>query len=266
VNEFRAQFDGNRSAGAGEVLGQDPAAHAIAGFDNSRAPSSGSERTAGGETRRARSHDQYVVLRSHSSISSSHMRIVRQASFKAVPWKNGGGVTHEAMRVPADGEPFRWRVSVARIDVSGPFSDFTGYERKMVLLKGGGVELRFADGTARALRAVGEMADFDGALAARCELIDGPCIDLNLIVAKPLQEVSARVALLQGTLTVPGRAGRATLAFPIDGAVEISCRSDRVGLEPWDLALMPAGEDFVVDSARCALARPAAIFLANLPE
>ena len=76
------------------------------------------------------------------------------------------------MRVPANGDPFRWRVSVARIDVSGPFSDFTGYERKMVLLKGGGVELRFANGTVRALRAVGEMAEFDGALAARSELIE----------------------------------------------------------------------------------------------
>ncbi len=72
-----------------------------------------------------------------------------------------------------------WRASMPQ-----GLSDFTGYERKMVLLKGGGVELRFANGTARTLRAVGEMAEFDGALSARCELIDGPCVDLNLIVAK----------------------------------------------------------------------------------
>jgi uncharacterized protein len=194
------------------------------------------------------------------------MQIVRQASLKAVPWKNGGGVTHEAMRAPANGDPFRWRVSVARIDVSGPFSDFTGYQRKMVLLKGGGVQLRFENGTLRALRAIGEMAEFDGALAAQCELIDGPCVDLNLIVAKSLPEVSARVAHLHEMLTVPGVAGRATLAFPIDAAVAISCASDRTVLEAWDLALMPAGEDVMLSLAQRAPERSAAIFLANLPE
>jgi environmental stress-induced protein Ves len=194
------------------------------------------------------------------------MQIFRQTSFKAVPWKNGGGVTHEAMRVPADGDPFRWRVSVARIEVSGAFSDFTGYERRMVLLKGGGVELRFANGTVSALRTVGEMAEFDGALAAQCELIDGPCVDLNLIVAKALPGTSARVARLQETLTVPGAAGQVTLAFPIDTAVALSCGSARVVLEAWDLALIPAGQDLMLRVAGREATRSAPIFLANLPE
>ncbi len=208
------------------------------------------------------------------------MHIVRQASFKAVPWKNGGGITHEAIRVPAHGDPFHWRVSVARIDASGPFSDFSGYDRKMVLLKGGGAELRFANGAVRALRTVGDMAEFDGALAAQCELIDGPCIDLNLIVAKPLPGVSARVARVRETLTVPAAAGRATLAFPIDAAVEISRGSERVVLEAWDLAVSPGGRDLMLRIVRradpqttAAVPQPygadfgtAAVFLANLPE
>ena len=74
------------------------------------------------------------------------MHIVRHSSFVAVPWKNGGGVTHEAIRVPPGGEPFHWRVSVAQIDVSGPFSDFAAYNRFMVLLKGAGVVLKFSGG------------------------------------------------------------------------------------------------------------------------
>jgi uncharacterized protein len=197
------------------------------------------------------------------------MQIVRQASFTASPWKNGGGVTHEAIRVPVNGDPFKWRVSVARIDTSGPFSDFAGYERKMVLLKGAGVQLRFANGTTRALRTVGEMVEFDGALAAQCELIDGPCVDLNLIVAKPLSKVNARVVRLHETLTVPAVAGQSTLAFPIDASVTITCGGDRVVLEPWDLALIPAGEDVVLSPARLSaaatVAASAAIFLANPP-
>jgi uncharacterized protein len=194
------------------------------------------------------------------------MQIVRQASFRAVPWKNGGGVTHEAMRAPANGDPFRWRVSVARVDVSGPFSDFSGYQRKMVLLKGGGVELRFANGAVRALRAVGDMAEFDGAIAAECELIEGACVDLNLITANSLPDVRARVARVHEMRSLPGIAGQVTLAFPIDAAVAVSCAGDRVVLEPWDLALISAGEDLLLGAAVGAVARSAAIFLATLPE
>ena len=88
------------------------------------------------------------------------LQVIRKASFKATPWKNGGGITHEALRQPASGDPFRWRVSVAHIDASGPFSEFAEYNRKMVLLQGAGVELRFADGVNKSLRNVGELVEF----------------------------------------------------------------------------------------------------------
>ena len=34
------------------------------------------------------------------------LQIVRKSSFAAAPWKNGGGITYEAIRVPAGGESF----------------------------------------------------------------------------------------------------------------------------------------------------------------
>jgi hypothetical protein len=102
------------------------------------------------------------------------VQIVRQSSFVATPWKNGGGITHEAIRVPASGEPFLWRVSVAHIAASGPFSDFAGYNRKMVLLRGAGVALNFANGEQRELRRIGDLVEFDGALATHCELLGVP--------------------------------------------------------------------------------------------
>lgn len=58
-------------------------------------------------------------------------------------------MTHEVIRVPLGTDAFRWRVSVAQIDVSGPFSDFADYNRKMVLLRGTGVRLTF-DGSEHA--------------------------------------------------------------------------------------------------------------------
>src|SRR5271156_4304363 len=98
------------------------------------------------------------------------MPIRRQSQFQASPWKNGGGITHEAIRVPEMGT-FRWRVSIAHIDAPGPFSDFAGYARTMMLLRGAGVGLKLADGSRRIMRAAGDPAQLDGALAVECELL-----------------------------------------------------------------------------------------------
>jgi len=92
------------------------------------------------------------------------------------------GITHEALRVPANGNAFRWRVSVAEIDAPGPFSEFAEYNRKMVLLQGSGVRLTFDGGQQTYLCNVGDLAEFDGAIATECALLSGPCVDLNLMV------------------------------------------------------------------------------------
>jgi uncharacterized protein len=101
-------------------------------------------------------------------------RSFRKSSFVATPWKNGGGITHEAIRVPASSDPFRWRVSVAHVDASGPFLELSEYNRKIVLLRGAGIELRFADRTRKTLRKSGDLAEFDGALATYWELLNAP--------------------------------------------------------------------------------------------
>src|SRR3984957_4076290 len=167
------------------------------------------------------------------------MRIVRQSQFKSSPWKNGGGITHEAMRCPSRGDAFRWRVSVAHIDNSGPFSDFAGYARTMILLRGGGIALKLSDGTRRDLRAVGELAQFDGALGVECELLSGPCVDLNLMTSNAMGPVRARVERLQGPLPYAARADESMVIFPIDAAVDLRAHDGAAAmLEPWDLAVL----------------------------
>ena len=166
------------------------------------------------------------------------LHIVRKSSYKAVPWKNGGGITHEAMRVPATGEAFRWRVSVAHIEASGPFSDFAQYSRTMVLLKGAGIELRFANGELRQLRRVGELVQFDGANPVHCELLDGPCVDFNLMVEK-LEPVDVRLSRLEAPLDVSASGDSSTLVFAIDRSIQvIDDTGEAATLEPWDLALL----------------------------
>jgi uncharacterized protein len=166
------------------------------------------------------------------------LQIIRKSSFTPTPWKNGGGITHEAIRVPAGGDAFQWRLSVAHIVASGPFSDFAAYNRKMVLLQGAGIELRFGDGVRKTLRQAGELVEFDGALSTYCELLEGPCVDLNLMVSK-LGRVTARVERFIESLAVNASLDETAVVFPIDRRITLKTTTkESATLEPWDLAIL----------------------------
>lgn len=155
-----------------------------------------------------------------------------------MPWKNGGGITHEAVRVPASGDPFRWRVSIAHIDASGPFSHFPEHNREMVLLKGAGVEMRFEGGGQKTLREAGDLVEFDGALAVQCNLVKGPCVDLNLMVLKS-DSVAARVERFIEPFSIAAAQDEKALVFPVDRGVRLAIDSgDTVTLGAWDLAVL----------------------------
>ena len=66
------------------------------------------------------------------------------AELHATPWKNGGGTTRQVACWPpgAGSDDFDWRVSIATIAASGPFSTFPGIDRTIMLLDGPGVHLR----------------------------------------------------------------------------------------------------------------------------
>ncbi len=180
------------------------------------------------------------------------MRVLRTVDYPVLPWKNGGGLTREILRVPPDGAAFDWRLSLASIDAPGPFSSFDGYDRTLVLVDGGGVRLDFGSRGQTILRTPGESVAFDGAWATDCTLLAGRSTDLNLIVAKARARAESRimsvttpttistagwtetfVCCLQGELRIDSQAGgHAVLAAldvarctPEDGALACYCGS-----------------------------------------
>ncbi len=176
----------------------------------------------------------------------TQLQVVRRAAFITMPWRNGGGITHEVLREPAAAAgmpplPFIWRVSIAEIGAAGPFSAFPDHTRIMVLLQGEGVALSFSDGRCRQLRRIGEWVEFDGALATDCRLLGGPCTDLNLMVAKA-HSVEARVCspLQLPVLSVaPGETALlASLTAPLTLVDAAGAATD---LEPWELAVLSQG-------------------------
>jgi len=116
------------------------------------------------------------------------------ADLPVSPWRNGGGETREIAAWPPFGEPdaFDWRVSVATIAASGPFSVFPGIDRTIMLIEGDGVQLR-ADDLAHRLDTPCEPFAFSGDLAMHCILLGGASIDFNVMCRRGRCQAAVRV-------------------------------------------------------------------------
>lgn len=107
------------------------------------------------------------------------LKLFKPNDMKQMPWKNGGGQTAEVAISPALSAVanlnFDWRVSIATISQSGPFSSFPNYDRSLVVWRGAGL---LVNGVERKLF---EPFHFKGEDAINAELLK--------IEGEPAQEV-----------------------------------------------------------------------------
>ena len=191
------------------------------------------------------------------------MIILRAASYRAVPWKNGGGVTREILRVPPEPTAFDWRLSLATIASPGPFSSFDGYQRTLVLVSGPGVELDFGQHGRTKLTTVGQMVSFDGTWETSCTLLDGPSTDLNLIVSKERTRSASRCVQLTRTEPVQTAEWPQTLVCCLSGAVRLTNTAGEVqDLSGVDVAQCSPSDGVVTCKPRDST--PAHVFVAGL--
>ena len=173
----------------------------------------------------------------HKARSRSLFKILCPDDLPAAPWKNGGGVTREIVKAE-DSVGLIWRISLANVDVDGPFSTFDGLTRILTVISGVGIDLISPRGVIAA--GWGDPVRFSGNLPIKGRLIQGPIRDLNLIF--DATRVSANAQVLTGPAVIiagPGQmcclvlAGRVQvdgLGLP-DGAIALG-RAGRVELNP----------------------------------
>ena len=111
--------------------------------------------------------------------------ILRARERAAVPWKNGGGVTRTVAVHPpgSDLETFDWRVSIAEVRSSSPFSIFSGVERHMAVLRGR-LSLSIDGGAALILTADSAPLSFAGDVPAHGVALAGAVTDLNVMTRR----------------------------------------------------------------------------------
>lgn len=141
------------------------------------------------------------------------MKIVRFDELKAVPWKNGLGITRELAVEPAGAsmETFDWRVSIADVDTASPFSMFPGIDRTIVLLEGAGFTMVLDGEREHALTTPCDPFAFPGEAKVDVRLAGGATRDFNLMVRRGAG--AARLDVLQG----PGTFEGVKLAYIVEG-------------------------------------------------
>ncbi len=114
-------------------------------------------------------------------------QLIRLDDKPASSWRNGGGTTRELLAWPP-GKPgvaadWDWRLSVAEVTASGPFSSFDGVQRWFAVLQGEGVRLNM-DGMGIQLTGHSPPFQFDGAVPVSCQLLGGATQDFNVMVRR----------------------------------------------------------------------------------
>lgn len=133
----------------------------------------------------------------------------KRATLPDSVWKNGGGSTCEIACWPqgAGLTDFGWRVSIARIAQSGPFSVFSGVDRHIMLLEGSGVQLHSQQGNFdHALDVPHVPFAFSGDVAVDCTLRGEASSDFNVMTRRGLWRAEVQV-LEQATPLAPSAHG-----------------------------------------------------------
>jgi len=176
------------------------------------------------------------------------------ADLSPTPWKNGGGSTREIVCRPqgAGMDAFDWRVSIATIAQSGPFSVFAGVDRLILLLDGDGVQLQSAGGMDHRLDNALQPFAFSGDESLDCTLLGGPSLDFNVMTRRNALRAEVRV-LRAPTPIAPTPSGlllavRGHWQLHADGAAQ-GCAAGQ-GLwwdgEPHGWLARPQGDDPVL--------------------
>lgn len=107
------------------------------------------------------------------------IELIRPDQYTKMLWKNGAGFTLEIARSQGDAD-FEWRISMADVTTSGPFSLFPNKQRIISVLDGQGIVLHVDNLPAKMLNQ-GDIFAFHGESQVQSELVDGAIRDLNLI-------------------------------------------------------------------------------------
>jgi uncharacterized protein len=180
------------------------------------------------------------------------LRVQRFATHQRMPWRNGGGITYELFRWPSQDE-FDWRISIAEVSASGPFSAFSGIDRIIMLVEGTDMVLT-VDGARHRLQPLEPFA-FDGGADTTGE-VSTPTRDLNVMTRGGHATAELEVLRLHDDTPVPVGPAEPLVLVGLTGTVVVSSAAqERVELAALDAVCWPGPALTVSGSGAVAVVR-----------
>ena len=176
------------------------------------------------------------------SLLHTPSQVISSLDYRRERWRNGLGWTREILRLPAQGDDWALRLSVAEIEQDAAFSAFPGVERELVLLQGNGVRLRFDAGRVAEVLPPHGRVRFAGEEALHGELVDGTTHDFNLMWKRELLQAELLHRPLVGAMFFFCEPGVAWALHLLAGQAEFGADSGLPALQAGDTAWLAAGE------------------------
>ena len=157
-------------------------------------------------------------------------------SFRICPWKNGQGSTTELYAAPSPEETdFLWRISMAGVTQNGDFSDFSGYDRVLLLLEGKGITLFFEDHGSLHLQNPLDLAHFSGDWKTRATLTEGAIRDFNVMTRRDRCTAEVRTFSEEGEYPLAFSGNHLLLYLPWNSGNLSSSKGEALALPPGHL-------------------------------
>lgn len=148
--------------------------------------------------------------------------VISPEYFKTIPWKNGLGSTTELAISPnstlAD---FDWRLSIATVANDGVFSDFSGYERNLILIEGNGLTLKHDSGQVDELSQLLDIANFDGGWQTDGLLTNGTIKDFNIMAKQGYYQTNVCTYIAKQVVTLDPKLSSLCFAYSLSGEIQI---------------------------------------------
>jgi environmental stress-induced protein Ves len=177
------------------------------------------------------------------------------AGLSPVSWKNGGGSTTQVAIFPPDAgfDDFDWRISLATIASDGPFSQFPGVDRTLVLVEGNGVTLDI-DGEDRVIINDDEpMIAFHGESTVVAKLNRGPTTDFNVMTRSERCHHEFGRRRLDGEGRFAVRADITILFLAEGDSLTVSSDAERIGMVRYDAVVFDSEALWTLEAAQAEI-------------
>ena len=190
----------------------------------------------------------------------ARLKAIPQASFRRSRWKNGGGETTEIAAFP-DGaglDAFVWRISMAKVAASGPFSMFPGIDRTLCVVEGDAIGLAFEARSLVRLGLASPPYSFAADIAVSGTIAGAGITDLNVMSRRGVARHHVSRVRIEAPISVTPL-GKSLLVLSLEAALTIRSGPDTLHLAAGDAALSSAGAALDLECDH-----PAEIFLIDL--